>query len=134
MNKPFADYALDDDAMAAWDGLIALRTAVNAALEQARNEKKIGKGLEAMVTIPAGKAAGCRAMSMEELADLLIVSQVEISDTAAQVEVAPAQGEKCQRCWKILPSVGSDSAHPTLCARCAKVVRGMGLVDAADLM
>ncbi len=133
MNKPFADYALDDDTMAAWDGLIALRTAVNGALEAARAAKTIGKGLEAKVTIPVEKAAGCRAMSMEELADLLIVSQVEISDTAAQVEVAPAQGQKCERCWKILPSVGGDAEHPTLCARCAKVVRGMDLVDPSEL-
>ena len=133
MNKPFADYALDGDAMAAWDGLIGLRNEVNAALEQARSEKKIGKSLEAKVAIPAAKAAGCRAMSLEELADLLIVSQTELSDAAAQVEVAPAQGEKCQRCWKVLPSVGADSEHPTLCARCARVVRGMDLVDAGDL-
>ena len=78
MNQPFTAYALDDDTMAAWDGLIAVRDAVNAVLETARAEKKIGKSLEAKVTIPAARLTGARQVSMEELADLLIVSQVEI--------------------------------------------------------
>mgnify|MGYP002226509843 CR=1 FL=1 len=46
MNQPFAGYALDEAAMAKWDKIISVRTAVNAALESARNEKKIGKSLE----------------------------------------------------------------------------------------
>ena len=36
--------------------------------------------------------------------------------------VRPAQGQKCERCWKVLPTVGADSKHPTLCPRCARVV------------
>ena len=122
MNKPFAEYALDGDAMAAWAGLINVRNTVNSALETARNEKKIGKSLEAKVTLPTGMIAGSRQLGMDELADLLIVSQAEIGETDS-VAVAPAQGAKCERCWKILPSVGSDSEHPALCARCAGVVR-----------
>ena len=49
MNKPFADYALDGAAMAVWEELVKVRDAVNGALEAARNEKKIGKSLEARV-------------------------------------------------------------------------------------
>lgn len=122
MNKPFAEYALDADTMTAWAGVIRVRDTVNSALEAARNEKKIGKSLEAKVTIPAGGIAGCKKMGMDELADLLIVSQAEIGDVES-VTVIPAQGVKCERCWKILPSVGTDSEHPALCARCAGVVR-----------
>ncbi|MCI8877521.1 MAG: isoleucine--tRNA ligase [Oscillospiraceae bacterium] len=122
MNKPFTAYALDGDAMAAWAGLINVRNTVNSALETARNEKKIGKSLEAKVTLPTGMIAGSRQLGMDELADLLIVSQAEIGETDS-VAVAPAQGAKCERCWKILPSVGTDSEHPALCARCAGVVR-----------
>ncbi|MDE7010698.1 MAG: isoleucine--tRNA ligase [Oscillospiraceae bacterium] len=122
MNKPFTAYALDGDAMAAWAGLINVRNTVNSALETARNEKKIGKSLEAKVTLPTGMIAGSRQLGMDELADLLIVSQAEIGETDS-VAVAPAQGAKCERCWKLLPSVGSDSEHPALCARCAGVVR-----------
>ena len=126
MNKPFVDYALDDDAMAAWDGLIKARDAVNAALESARSEKRIGKGLEARVTLPAALLAGCRQLTEEELADLLIVSQVETGEHDS-IAVTPAQGAKCERCWKILPSVGRDGEHPTLCARCARVVRKLDI-------
>ena len=126
MNQPFAAYALDEDTMAAWEGIIALRDVVNAALEAARNEKKIGKSLEAKVTIPAAQLAGSRKVDMEELADLLIVSQVEVSDTVDEVVVSPAQGEKCERCWKHSEGVGSDSEHPTLCPRCAAVGKAMG--------
>ena len=125
MNKPFAEYALDEDAMAAWDKLVKVRDTVNGVLETARNEKKIGKSLEAKVdlTVPQ-ELANQKFMDADELADLLIVSQVRVSTgTEIKVDVEPAQGAKCERCWKILPSVGKDGEHPALCARCAGVVR-----------
>ena len=122
MNKPFSAYALDEAAMAKWDELIRIRDSVNGALETARAEKKIGKSLEAKVTLnlPASLAG---EMDEEALADLFIVSQVSVSSEAAGVQVEPVQGAKCERCWKILPSVGSDSEHPTLCGRCGAVLR-----------
>jgi len=116
---------LGEDAMAAWDKLVKVRDTVNGALETARNEKKIGKSLEAKVelTVPA-ELAGQKFMNTDELADLLIVSQVNVTTgDAVSVQVEPAQGAKCERCWKILPSVGKDGEHPGLCARCASVVR-----------
>ena len=125
MNRPFTEYALDEDVMAAWDKLVKVRDTVNGALETARNEKKIGKSLEAKVelTVPA-ELAGQKFMDTDELADLLIVSQVNVTTgDAVSVQVEPAQGAKCERCWKILPSVGKDGEHPGLCARCASVVR-----------
>ena len=52
------------------------------------------------------------------------VSRAEAeTGTALAVAVEPAGGAKCERCWKILPSVGKDGEHPALCARCAGVVR-----------
>ena len=129
MNQPFADYALSDADMARWDKIIAVRTAVNGVLESARNEKKIGKSLEAAValTVPA-EDAFLREMDQEELADLLIVSQVsvEVGD-GLKAEVAPAEGEKCQRCWKHHLKVGAQDDHPTLCPRCAQVVSALEL-------
>ena len=127
MNQPFADYALDDDAMAAWSGLIDVRNAVNTALEAARNEKKIGKSLEARVTIPAARIAGARLVDMDDLADLLIVSQVSVSNDVTEIQVAPAEGEKCPRCWKHHPLIGAPGQHPELCPRCAQVVTAMEL-------
>ncbi|MBD5160983.1 MAG: isoleucine--tRNA ligase [Oscillibacter sp.] len=130
MNKPFAEYALDDGAMAAWDELIRVRDTVNGALEAARNEKKIGKSLEARVDLTVPQAlASQKFMNADELADLLIVSQVRVSTgDAVSVTVEPAQGAKCERCWKILPSVGQDRSHPGLCGRCGAVLRTAGPV------
>ena len=124
MNQPFAGYALDEAAMARWDRLIAVRDAVNGALETARAEKRIGKALEAKVklTVPA-EDAFLAEMDAETLADLLIVSQAEASvGGGLSVSVEGAEGAKCERCWKQSPAVGSDSAHPTLCPRCAGVI------------
>ena len=118
MNQPFTAYALDDDTMAAWDGLIAVRDAVNAVLETARAEKKIGKSLEAKVTIPAARLTGARQVSMVELADLLIVSQVEVSGEADEIRVESAAGVKCPRCWKVTGEADAEG----LCPRCAAVV------------
>ena len=71
------------------------------------------------------------SIPMDELADLMIVSQVELvkgeGGAASAVEawalllhMPPAK--KCERCWKYSSSIGSHAAHPTLCARCASVV------------
>ena len=120
MNKPFTDYALDADAMAKWDKIIAVRTAVNGVLETARAEKKIGKALEARVelTVPA-EDAFLAEMDGALLADLLIVSQVNVTvggQLAASAE--NAEGTKCPRCWKHSTQSGKDD----LCPRCAAVV------------
>ena len=123
MHKPFTDYALDDGAMERWAVIEALRDKVNAALETARAEKKIGKSLEAAVTLTVPEAEGWLA-ELPELADLLIVSQVTVqTGSEAAVEVRKAEGGKCERCWKVLGSVGSDAEHPALCPRCAAAVR-----------
>ena len=124
MNQPFAAYALDGAAMDRWERIIAVRDAVNGALEAARAEKRIGKSLEAKVklTVPA-EDAFLAEMDAGALADLLIVSQAEAETGAAlAVAVEPAGGAKCERCWKQTASVGGDGAHPTLCARCAAAV------------
>ena len=63
-----------------------------------------------------------RTVPLDELADLLIVSQAEVSPDVTNIQVEPAEGRKCERCWKVLPTVGSDPKHPTLCPRCARVV------------
>ena len=120
MNKPFTDYALDADAMAKWDKIIAVRTAVNGVLETARAEKKIGKALEARVelTVPA-EDAFLAEMDAALLADLLIVSQVHVTvggQLAASAE--NAEGTKCPRCWKHSTQADENG----LCPRCAAVV------------
>ena len=106
MNGVFADYALSADEMAKWEKIIEVRDAVNGALETARAEKKIGKSLEAKVILREADpdALFLPGMAEEDMADLLIVSQVERQKGAGalEVQVEPAQGQKCERCWNCL--------------------------------
>ena len=67
----------------------------------------------------------------DELAEMFIVSAVEIHKTAGGefkgervgVTVAHAEGEKCERCWSYSHTVGTDAEHPTLCKRCAEILK-----------
>ncbi len=124
MNQPFAAYALDEATMAKWSRIIAVRTAVNGALETARAEKKIGKALEADIYLTVtAEDAFLKEMDGVELADIMITSGVVVTvGDEFKVEVVEAKGEKCERCWKVLSSVGTVAEHPTLCKRCASVV------------
>ncbi len=141
MNAPFEAYALDEDELARWDRLIALRGDVNLVLESARAAKRIGKPLEAAVTLRAGSEAAresLRAVEGMNLAELFIVSQclvAEDGETEAEavagegvnipglrVAVKEAPGLKCPRCW--MHSVEADP-ETGLCPRCAAVVAGM---------
>ncbi|MEG2222052.1 MAG: isoleucine--tRNA ligase [Oscillospiraceae bacterium] len=142
MNTPFTDYALSESEMQRWDSAIALRGDVLSVLEAARAEKKIGKALEAKVTLTpvdeTGKAL-LESLSDMNLAELLIVSAVEMGTVAAPdavcgsncpsvaVAVGEAEGEKCARCWMESVHVGENAQHPTLCPRCAAVVGTRGL-------
>lgn len=136
MPAPNAVYAFDAAHQQKWDRLLSLRDEVNRALETARNQKVIGKPLEAAVTVEFGEQTYQYFMeqfTLEELADLCIVSEMKLvsgeglpktSDNpeGAKVTIARAEGAKCERCWKLVHSVGSNPKHPTLCARCAAVV------------
>ena len=121
MNQPFADYALSADEMAQWDKIIAVRDVVNGVLETARAEKKIGKSLEADVhlTVPA-EDAFLANVDGKELADLLIVSQVEVTvGDSVKASAEEAAGTKCPRCWKHSTAANAEG----LCPRCAEVMR-----------
>ena len=140
MSKPYTEYALSADELAKWDQLVAIRGDVNNVLEAARAAKKIGKSLEAHVTLFAGDAASKEALDKingMNLAELFIVSGCEIGEGEAAadatvgkgvalpgltVEVTPAKGEKCQRCWCYHPEVDAETA---LCPRCAAVVAAL---------
>ena len=128
-------YAAGEDFKAKWAGLIAVRDEVKKALETARNDKKIGASLEAAVTLYcSGEVYDLlNSVPMDELADLMIVSRVELvkgeGGTASAIEglgvaAEHASGDKCERCWKYTADIGSHPAHPTLCARCASVIEG----------
>jgi len=103
---------------------------VNGAIEPHRSEKTIGSSLEAAPTVYIADEATRAAAQSVDMADMCIVSDLRISADAAPADAfilddvegvavvfAKATGEKCARCWKILPDVGSHS-NEGVCARC----------------
>ncbi len=108
--------------LARYERLFELRGAVMKALEEARNAKLIGAGLEARVTITADAETKAFLASFgEQLKFTLIVSAVELQEGAAlSVKVDKADGVKCERCWHYTVDVGADTRYPGACGRCAK--------------
>jgi isoleucyl-tRNA synthetase len=135
-----------------WRALMAMREEVARCLEAARREKRIGSSLEALVTLapvaPMTAFEGEFGMSWTDfvkglhpqLPTLLIVSEVEMADTARKeatvitegplaglsVAVARHPGLKCPRCWNYVAELGTDPDHPDVCGRCApKLAEGL---------
>jgi isoleucyl-tRNA synthetase len=112
--------AADAEALdARYAALLAVREVVQKALETARAAKLIGKSTEASVTVRAeGEQRRLLESARAELAGLFIVSEVILADGPLSVEVAPAPGQKCPRCWVFAPDTGRSAAHPELCGKC----------------
>ena len=119
--------------MAKWERIRKIRDDVNKALENARNQKTIGKSLEAQVTLKTdGELYDFLKENEAVLEPVFIVSKVVLEQGAAaqttaeteglEVTVSKAHGEKCERCWAYSDTVGKDEKHPTLCARCAAII------------
>ncbi|MCK8065378.1 isoleucine--tRNA ligase [Vibrio sp. 1CM7H] len=125
-----------------WAEIQAVRGAVNKLLEDARKEKTIGGALQAEVTLFADDALAAKINKLEdELRFVLLTSAAKVKPLgektdAAQatdieglfVEVAAAEGEKCDRCWHHTPDVGTIEGHEKICGRCVSNVEGEGEV------
>ena len=112
-----------DDALAErWATIRARRSAATTALEAMRRDGKIGASLQAAVTLGLPEAEE-GLLAAAEWAEVLIVSEAKVVRAVEPtVETDLAPGEKCARCWKILPEVGRDHRHTTLCLRCTDAV------------
>jgi isoleucyl-tRNA synthetase len=125
----------DETLAGKWGRLRELRRVVTGAIEREREQKRIGSSLqaEARLYVPAEDLAAFRDV---DFAEICIVSSGEVVAGAppedafslpdvpnAGVVIAPAAGEKCERCWRVLPEVGQ--VHPDLCNRCAAAVEPM---------
>ena len=135
MPTDFNAYALNQDTMAKWDTIMKLRQDVNGVLELARAEKRIGKALEAHVSLSGSDEliAACQGV---DLAEICIVSscQWEAPEAGAltgsgsnfpalTIGVTEAKGTKCPRCW-----MHSEQANEEgLCPRCASVISKMDI-------
>ena len=131
---------IDPDLAAEWQSLLAVRSEVTRALEEARAQKQIGHPLDARVVISAEDALYRLLLSyQEDLRPLFIVSQVVLlaSQTLSpayvsqeiaglSIQVSPAEGAKCERCWVYDTGVGSHSEHATLCPRCLAAIDAAG--------
>ncbi len=126
----------DDPLAQKWAHIRDIRRVVTGALEIERREKNIGSSLEAAPRVYVGDAAKFSAMDGVDMADVCITSQIELIASAPPegafvledienvgVIHALASGKKCERSWKILPTVGSVAAYPGLTPRDAEAVR-----------
>jgi isoleucyl-tRNA synthetase len=128
----------DPELAARWDKIRDLRRVVTGAIELERAQKRIGSSLQAEAEIFAD-ADTVAALDGVDLAEICITSggtlhagappdgAFTLPDvTGIAVRIAVAAGEKCQRCWKVLPEVGTVPDHPELCIRCADAVAAHG--------
>ncbi len=119
-----------------WDRLMLVKTDVAKALEKARGAKVIGKSLGAKVEIFADGSYYELLKEMEQnLLTYFIVSGVDVmplaeapadameGETGIKVAVLIAEDDECERCWIHSKTVGENASHPTLCARCANVLK-----------
>ncbi|PWC53094.1 isoleucine--tRNA ligase [Azospirillum sp. TSO22-1] len=124
-----------DDALAGkWAKIRDVRRVVTGALELERANKTIGSSLQASPTVYVD-ADTTALLAGLDFQDVCITSAITVAEGAAPegafaladvpgIGVAPglAAGGKCERCWKVLPEVGTAKDHPTLCLRCAEAV------------
>ncbi|MDW8567987.1 isoleucine--tRNA ligase [Staphylococcus shinii] len=116
-----------------WNTFMKLRDDVNRALEVARNEKVIGKSLEAKVVIGSNDNFDATSFLQQfaDLQQLFITSQAEVVDQVengipyqyGDIRIEHAHGEKCERCWNYSESLGSVGELNNLCPRCQEVVK-----------
>ncbi len=133
---PEAPEGWRDEALAEkWQTVRALRRVVTGALEVDRREKRIGSSLQALPTVYLADQAHIDALKGLDPAEIFITSGAEIvegapGDAAFTLDDVPgigvvsalAQGEKCGRCWMVLPEVGTLQGQDDLCGRCVEAV------------
>ncbi|MDG5469698.1 isoleucine--tRNA ligase [Deltaproteobacteria bacterium IMCC39524] len=130
----FEDSLIDNALEEKYERILAVRSDVAKVLELARAEKIIGHSLDARVELAAdGALADLLKQESAQLACLLIVSQVEVTDSlenattgenlpGLKIRVSKADGEKCSRCWNYATTVGDHDDHPEICHRCLQAL------------
>ena len=117
-----------------WAKLRDLRRVVTGALELERGAKRLGSSLQAAVElyVPEPLVDLLREI---DLAELCITSAGTVRPEPAPedafrlpdvaevgVRVTAAPGNRCERCWRVLPEGGQVADRPELCRRCAAAV------------
>jgi isoleucyl-tRNA synthetase len=116
--------------LADWTQLLAIRETAMRSLEEARQQKRIGKALEAKLTLKLPADAHRIAQQYESsLKELFNVSQVEVAPAAGEeirATTTDADGAKCTRCWNYRTDIGVDPRWSTVCGRCAGALDEIG--------
>jgi len=113
------------DANVAVEEMVKARAAISQAIEPERQAKKIGSSLEATVrlTLPTEGYTHAVWNDAATLQEFFILSELEVvRGPELKAEVRESSNQKCARCWKHLPDVGSNAKHACLCGRCAEAV------------
>jgi isoleucyl-tRNA synthetase len=125
--KP-TNFALPEIEQAAWKNLFELREQLLPKLEMKRQEKVIGKSLEAKIRWYPHHAKKLSDLVidgkvLEDFRELMNVSQFEITEEYDADLVVRADGQKCERCWHWETDIGQNAEHPTICGRCVGAVK-----------
>jgi isoleucyl-tRNA synthetase len=112
-----------------WKQIFGLRDAAMLVLEEARQEKRIGKGLEAELEIQTtGYPLEILRRHATGLKEILNVSKVTVLEGLTTLVVAlPASGTKCNRCWNFMPVVANYGVWESVCTRCHGALNAMGV-------
>lgn len=123
------------DSWTAWEGMedfervMNFRNKVNELLEKARQAKKIGKSLDANISVTGSENDPLFQILLRfesKLPEIFITSQVSLETSEAEevsIEVAPAQGERCPRCWRTVDTLVETKNHGFLCVRCQEALQ-----------
>ena len=113
-----------------WSHLQNIREIANKKIEDKRTEGSVGASLQAELTIHCDETTYNMLASLgEDLKFVFITSKVTLvkaTNAGLTVEVKSSEAQKCERCWHYSESVGSDTAHPTICTRCTSNLWGSG--------
>jgi isoleucyl-tRNA synthetase len=112
-----------------WKQIFGLRDAAMQVLEEARKEKRIGKGLEAELEVRATgdqfKLFSAHAAGLKEILNVSKVTVIE--DLTPSVLALPATGHKCARCWNFMPAVANYGIWQNVCTRCHGALKEMNI-------
>jgi isoleucyl-tRNA synthetase len=121
-----------------WEKIRTLRKVVTGALEVERREKRIGSSLQGSVDVFVKDTSYIDVMDGIDLAEINITSSAKLlqgnapdgafimEDTNGIAVVSSlSQGGKCERCWQVLPEVGTIKGYEDICKRCADAVQAI---------
>jgi len=138
-----------------WKRIFEIRDAVLRLLENARQTRAIGKGLEAEVCAYASDHNLDLLRKFEpHLKEIFNVSQVRVYEDPGEIEmndalaesvfsttcimsglwlaVLPATGHKCARCWNFMPEVANYGIWQNVCTRCSDALKEMKIAPPVE--